>query len=305
MSDRLIISLATIPMLSGVFLVALLDRPAAIAAHVAARPAARALRAPPEGKPEDAWIGVVSAGNNAELAAEFEGRVTHVWLHAGEVVKEGDRLLEIDRSDVSTTISVAGAELGQRKSDALRAEARLDAARTRMKRLETGGNWLSAQELDGARTELRMAQADVAAANAAIAMGQARLSQQRVRAERHRIVAPFSGRLVSVEVDPGDSVAQGQLLARVISDERVIRFALPRAALTEDAPQQVLVRIKGQERALLAKVASVRPEVDAAAQLVFASAALPDEVRESPSWIPGTLVEVLPFVSDEQIELER
>lgn len=305
MSDRIIISLATLPMISGVLLVALLERPAANAARIVEEPAARAVESAAASEAPASWIGVVSAGNNAELAAEFEGRVTHVWAHTGDVVREGDRLLEIDRADVSTTLSVAGAELGQRKSDALRAEARLDAARVRMQRLSAGGNWLSAQELDGARTELRMAEADLAAANAAIAMGQARLSQQRVRADKHRIVAPFSGRLVSVEVDRGDSVTQGQLLARVISDERVIRFALPRSALTEHALPAVMVRAKGQDQTLLAQIASVRPEVDAAAQLVFASAALPAELRESPSWMPGTVVEVFPYETSEQGELER
>lgn len=293
MSDRFVISLATIPMISGVLLLGLLQRPAASQVSVAARRQTRALESTRGDAQASHWVGVVSAGSNAELAAEFEGRVTHVWVKAGQQVKQGDKLLEIDPADIATTVGVAGAELGQHRSDLERAEARLEAARLREKRLEEGGKWLSAQELDVARTEARVAEAELSAARSAVAMGRARLAQQKLRADKHRIEAPFSGTLVSIEVDEGDSVNAGQLLARVISNDRVIRFALPRAALAERPLPSVLVRLKGQGGALEARVDAVRPEVDSAAQLVFARAELPEAVRELPSWMVGSVVEVM------------
>lgn len=294
MSDRFVISLATIPMISGVLLLGLLQRPAASQVSVAARTPTRALDSTRSDAQASHWVGVVSAGSNAELAAEFEGRVTHVWVKAGQQVKQGDKLLEIDPADIATTVGVAGAELGQHRSDLERAEARLEAARLREKRLEEGGKWLSATELDAARTEARVAEAELSAARSAVAMGRARLAQQKLRADKHRIEAPFSGTLVSIEVDEGDSVNPGQLLARVISNDRVIRFAMPRAALAERPLPSVLVRLKGQTGALEARVDAVRPEVDSAAQLVFARAELPEAVRELPSWMVGSVVEVMP-----------
>lgn len=302
MSDRFVISLATIPMISGVVLLGLLQRPAASQVS-AVRPAAMrsALSEHTEAQ-ASSWVGVVSAGSNAELAAEFEGRVTHVWVKAGQQVKVGDKLLEIDPADITTTVGVADAELNQHRSDVQRAQARLEAANIRLQRLEEGGKWLSAQEIDAARTEVRVAQADVAAARSTVAMGRARLAQQKLRADKHRIDAPFSGTLVSIEVDEGDSVSAGQLLVRVISDDRVIRFAMPRAALAEKPLPTVLVRLKGQTGGMEARVDAVRPEVDSAAQLIFARAELPEAVRDLPSWMPGSVVEVMPPDAPQGVE---
>jgi RND family efflux transporter MFP subunit len=305
MSDRLVISLATLPMISGVLLVGLLQRADPAQAASKKRPAETlvATVGPHEARPGN-WVGVVSAGSNADLAAEFDGRVTHVFVKSGQQVKQGDRLLEIDQAEAATTVGVAGAELGQNQSDVLSAEARLEAAKLKASRLEEGGKWLSATELDGARTEVRIAQAELAAARSKVAMGRAKLAQQRLRANKHTLVAPFTGTLVSIDVDAGDSVTAGQVLARVISDERVIRFALPRAELAEQPLTEVLVRLKDrQEAALRAPVNAVRPEVDAAAQLVFATANLPEEVRSLPSWMPGSIVEVQPLPPAQNPEL--
>jgi RND family efflux transporter MFP subunit len=302
MSDRFVISLATIPMISGVVLLGLLQRPAVSQVSASRGPSPRSAASAHTESRIAPWVGVVSAGNNAELAAEFEGRVTHVWVKSGQHVNQGDKLLEIDPAEIATTVGVAGAELSQHRSDVQRAEARLEATRTRLKRLEEGGKWLSAQELDVARTEVRVAEADLSAARSSVTMGRARLAQQQLRQEKHRIEAPFSGTLVSIEVDEGDSVSAGQILARVISADRVIRFALPRTDVAEQALTEVSVRLKGQQGALRATVRTVRPEVDSAAQLVFASAALPDAVRDLPSWMPGSVVEVTPVDAQEAVE---
>lgn len=302
MSDRFVISLATIPMISGVVLLGLLQRPAVSQVSASRGPVPRGVATAHTETRIAPWVGVVSAGNNAELAAEFEGRVTHVWVKSGQQVKQGDKLLEIDPAEIATNVGVAGAELSQHRSDVQRAEARLEASRTRFKRLEEGGKWLSAQELDAARTEVRVAEAELSAARSSVAMGRARLAQQQLRQDKHRIEAPFAGTLVSIEVDEGDSVTPGQMLARVISNDRVIRFALPRAAVAEQPLSVVSVRLKGQQGALRAAVNTVRPEVDSAAQLVFASASLPEAVRDLPSWMPGSVVEVSPADAQEAVE---
>lgn len=294
MSDRLVISLATIPMISGVLLLGLLQRGEASGApSVKAQRPSSAQQAASVDALNRPWIGVVTAGSNADLGADFDGRVTKVYVKSGATVKEGEPLLEIDRGDISATVGMAGAELGQSQSDVLRAQAKVEAAQQRLKRIEEGGKWLSAQEIEAARTEARVAQADLAAARSSVQMGRARLAQQKLRSEKHTLMAPFSGTLVSIDVDRGDTVAAGQVLARVISDERLIRFALPREDLAKQELGEVLVRLQDQGEPLRVPVHGVRPEIDAAAQLVFATAALPEQVRGNAAWMPGSVVEVL------------
>jgi RND family efflux transporter MFP subunit len=293
MSDRLVISLATIPMISGVLLLGLLQRGEASQAPAIKARSGSSLQVASAEALTRPWIGVVTAGSNADLGADFDGRVTHVYAKSGAKVTAGDKLLEINRDEIAASVGMAGAELGQSASDAQRAQARLEAAQQKLKRIEEGGKWLSAQEIEAARMEARVAQADLGSARAAVQMHRAQLAQQKRRSEKHTLVAPFSGTLVSIDVDEGDTVAAGQVLARVISDERLIRFALPREDLAKQELSEVLVRLQAQGEPLRVPVHGVRPEIDAAAQLVFATAALPEQVRGNAAWMPGSVVEVL------------
>jgi multidrug efflux pump subunit AcrA (membrane-fusion protein) len=230
-------------------------------------------------------VGVVIAGQTAELAADGAGRVAQVVAQTGAQVAQGDAILQLDRADVTSALGVAGAEVGQRRADLDRARARYEAATGRLDRLKEGAAWLSLQELESARSEARMARAELAAARASLDMGGARYAQQRLRVTRSTLVAPFAGAVVTSDaVVPGDSVAAGQVLARVFSVDRQVRFAVPR----EDLPPpgaEVVVTLPGK-RQVHARVSTLRPEVDPAAQLVFASAPLPAD------WMPGTPVEV-------------
>jgi RND family efflux transporter MFP subunit len=303
MSDRIILSLATIPMVAGVLLLGVLQRgEARVSQEPKARGAQLGAQAPLPAA-DTAWLGVVVAGQAAELASEFGGRVTRVFHEAGVPVKQGDPILQIDRDDAAAAIGVAGAEVAQKEADVARADARLEAARSKLARVSEGGQWLSAQELDSARAEVRVAEAELRAARSLVSMGRARVAQQRVRDKKLTISAPFDGRLVAVEVDAGDNVTPGRVLARVISEDRRIKFALPRDAVNTQLGE-VLVARPGMESALRARVASVRPEVDPAAQMVFAVAALPD-VPETRSWLPGTDVRVFAAPTESSPGAER
>ena len=139
-----------------------------------------------------------------------------------------------------------------------------------------------------------MAKADLLSARAGVGMGRARMAQQKLRSRRHTLEAPFDGVLVSCNVDPGDSVAAGSVVARVITDDRQVRFAFPRERLSSAGNMEVILGLPdGNARA---KVINVEPEVDPAAQMIFATATPP---RTRSALIPGTRVDVRP-VDDAQ-----
>src|SRR5690348_6735379 len=101
MSDRLVISLATIPMISGVLLLGLLQRgEASQAPAIKAKQLASTQQVVSSEARNRPWIGVVTAGSNADLGADFDGRVTKVYVKTGAKVKEGEPLLDIDRGDI-------------------------------------------------------------------------------------------------------------------------------------------------------------------------------------------------------------
>lgn len=305
MSDRLLISLSLVPVVAGSVLLVLLQRPPALesAPEKTVRAAQRSEAERPSAS-SDAWVGVVSARSSAELAADSESRVSEVFLRTGARVNAGDKILELDKSAVLSAVGMAGAELGQRSSEVARAQSRVDMMKSRLERVRAGAEWLSEQEVDTAAGDLRVAEAELRAAKAAVGISRARLNEQELRATRHTLVAPFAGTLVSADVDPGDSVSAGQVLARVFSVDRQVRFAMPRSFVPRASSSRVLIRASDGKAKAIARIDDVRPEVDPAAQLVFATALLPDELSSNPAWLPGTPVEVSPTLDVASLEMK-
>jgi RND family efflux transporter MFP subunit len=252
---------------------------------------ANALAAADSSNTPKSWIGVVVAGSTAELAANADGRVERVFVRTGAHVKGGEHLMQFDARDSANSVGMANAEVNQRMSEWSRAQARAQAAANTLKRLRAGATWLSKQELEAALAESRMADADLQSAQANVGASRIALSQQRLRATRQTLSAPFDGTVVSLGVDAGDSVTAGQIVLRILSEDRQVRFAFPPGALAS-GPRDVAIRLAGTDAAVQATVSSIRPELDPSAQLVFATAPLPAAVAGDSRWLPGAAVQV-------------
>jgi RND family efflux transporter MFP subunit len=292
MSDRLLISLASVPMLCSIGGLVLLQRASPLRLTTGPRAVSSVASEPVVTRAARPWVGVVVAEYTAELAADAEGRVSSVFAKTGAHVEAGEKLLQLDGADVSSAVGMASAELEQRRSDVSRAEARAAAARSKLGRLHEGEAWLSQQEMDTANSEVQVANAELQAARAAVRVSRARVEQQRTVLSRKALVAPFAGTIVGLEVDPGDSVRAGQILMRVHSDVRQVRFAFPEGALDLATSPQVRIKLTGASASTIARVSFVRPELDPSAALVFGTAALPADLPEPTRWIPGASVEV-------------
>ena len=292
MSDRLLIAGASVPFVCGVAALVLLQRApglqvsSAKAADVSASPVVTGHSV------EKRWVGVIVAGSTAELAANAEGRVQAVFVRTGARVKAGDRLLQFDTSDSTNSVGMAHAQVSQRMSELSRSQARAQAASSTLKRLKAGETWLSKQELDHAVAEARMAEADLESARAAVGVSRLQLSQQRLRATRQTLTAPFAGTVAAIEVDAGGSVVAGQIVLRISSEDRHVRFAIPPSDMPGSGTQQVLVRLSGTQNTVPTTVSGMRPELDPSAQLVFATAPLPAALPDASRWIPGAAVQV-------------
>jgi RND family efflux transporter MFP subunit len=293
MSDRIVFAGAAVPMAVGVIALGLLHRLSPVRLPEAKAAVQSAVSAP-QASVAPGWVGVITAGYTAELAAEAEGRVAQVFARSGTRVAEGDKLLQFDEADANSSFGMASAELEQRSSELSRALARSQAAKAKLSRVKASEQWVSAQEMDTARSEARVADAELRAARAAVGVGKARVTQQQLVVSRRTLVAPFAGTVVGVSVDPGDSVTRGQIVLRVVSDDRQVRFAFPPNALDVAGGQQknVTIQLDGTTLTVQAEVSTVRPEVDPSSQLVFGTALLPDVLPEAQRWIPGAPVQV-------------
>jgi RND family efflux transporter MFP subunit len=241
---------------------------------------------------QKAWVGVVVPSNTAELAADTDARIVRVFVNTGARVKPGDKLLQFDPSDSQNAVGVANAQLSQRISDQARAQARVDGAAKRLARLRAGSTWLSAQELDTANSDLQVANAELQAARAGVGASGVQLRQSKLVAERRTLTAPFGGTVVDLGVDPGDSVHAGQVVMRILSEGREVRFAYPAGQLPERGARNVVVELEGSHLSLPGQVTSTRPEIDPSARLVIATVPLPANLPQSEHFLPGSPVQV-------------
>lgn len=306
MTESRIALLATLPMLIGAALVLGLRRPplTVVQPLAGARPMAEEARE--NAVAEKPYPGVIVSGYTADVGAEIGGSVVEVLANMGAKVRAGDALLRIDPRTAGDDLRVAQARLSQQRSTIERATAELAEAEDLLKRLRSITDGVAERTLVAAETRAQQARAAVDEAKAGLGMQQAEIGRQRTHSDKHVIRAPFDGVVVALYVDPGDVAIPGQVVARVITEDYYVRFASPPNDSAGRLPGLLLsVRLPSGEL-LTAEVTDVQPEVDAAAQLVFARARLLSGPKADDSTgaragaqarellIPGTQVEVTP-----------
>ena len=168
------------------------------------------------------WLGsqgTVQARTESALISEARGKVISIspYFGAGGFFEEGEVLLEIDPRDYKTAVVSAKAELARAKLALAEEEANAEQALVDWRRLNPNE---SPPDL-----VVRKPQLDQARANADSA--QARLDNAELNLERTRITAPYAGRILSKNVDIGQFVSPGNVLAQIYAvDYAEIRLPL-------------------------------------------------------------------------------
>ena len=294
--ERALVMLGLVPLsAAGVWLV-LLREPGAVDASRGPRPVALAperagvLQAP-------SYVGVVVAGQDAELGAELGGEVVRVFKEPGAAVKSGEPLLQLAAISVVGARRLAYAQALEDRSAIRSAQLAAHSAADRVTRMGQAEAAYSAQDLQKAQNEAASADADLDRLKATAALHRATHGRELARAGKQLVRAPFDGVLSARYLDTGDFASPGQALAKVVDGSRFVRFALPareHARLLPGALVQVLP--DGSDLPLMATVVDVDPELDAAAAVGFARAALPDASDPelpAPRLAPGTRVDVV------------
>lgn len=224
--------------------------------------------------------GPVTAWEEMQLGVELGGlRVTSLHVDVGGRVEKGELLLELDARAVES-------ELAQARAAHAEAQAGLELAQANLRRGETLAKeqLIAASALDELRAVRTQAQARVATARAARDARQLRVDFTRLRAPDGGIV---SRRLV----EPGQVVAAGSELLRLIRDGRLEW----QAELASDELARVSV---GDPVALDApgggvaegRVRAVSPGVDATTRTgtIYADLPEPRGLRVG-SFVPGRI----------------
>ncbi len=192
--------------------------------------------------------GHVQAARKAELRARVSGYLVKVHVDAGDRVKEGDLLFEIDPRPFKADVALAEARL-------LQAKAHLELAdknQARAAKLHEAGQ-LGQDEYDRILADRTVARAQVAVAQAELERAQLTLSWTRV-------TAPFAGQVAGRLVDSGnlvkaDDTVLGMVLSQDpvnlvfnVSEDELLRLA--KNGTGKDGTLPVAFRISDEDRSL-------------------------------------------------------
>ena len=211
-------------------------------------------------------IGTVEARRSFLIGPTTAGRVLRVLVDAGEHVKAGQLLAEMDPVDLQQRIEALDATVARAATagEAARAQladaqARRTLAQANARRYQDLGdqNYVSAGVVEARQQELLSAEAQVRAAQANLEA--AAIDQNRLQAERAallqqrrntRLLATQDGVVLSRDAEPGSTVVAGQAVLKLIDPASLwvkARFDQGRSAgLAPGLPAQIVLRSRPQ-----------------------------------------------------------
>jgi RND family efflux transporter MFP subunit len=225
------------------------------------------------------FLGVVIPQDSVELSSKFESRLERLEVNVGDTVHTGDVLARLDVRPLEQELAAARAALQGSRAEEQAASFALAEAQEKKSRhftprsLELGV--YSKEELATLRYQESTALARLEAARARTREQAARVKDLEQNMAEAVLVAPFDGVVATRPVSPGALVAAGQPLLRLLGTGGwKVRFAVPEEQARHLKPGAPLRLAMAQRNLSLAgHVETIAPEVDAAARMVFATAA--------------------------------
>lgn len=158
--------------------------------------------------------GTVQPRTQSMLVAQVSGQIVTVNpdFRAGGFFNQGDVLITIDPRDYEADVKIAEASL----MDALQAEAQ-EVARAEQAKID----WQRLGQPGDAPSDLVLRKPQLEAARARASSARAALTKARLDLERTKVIAPFSGRILSQRVDLGQVVNTGTQLAELYATDYV------------------------------------------------------------------------------------
>lgn len=198
-------------------------------------------------------VGSVVAINGVQVTTEVAGLVEKISFESGQMVKQGDPIIQLDDAED--------------RQDLKNFQAQLDLAQITYRRQSIlyKGNNVARADLDQATASLQQAQANV--------------GKTLVLIDKKNIKAPFAGKLGIRLVNLGQYIAAGTAIVSLQSmDPLYIQFSLPEQnlnVLTVNQPIEIRVESEG-DKVFIGKISALNSEVDANTRNILVQAVVPN-----------------------------
>lgn len=211
-------------------------------------------------------IATIKSLHSTTVQPQVDGRVTRIFVKAGDRVRVGTPLLQIDPEKQAATVINTQSQRAARQGDVEYWKRQLERLRSLL-----GAGAISRNEFDTAQHNLETAQANLAALDAQVREGQVQL-------QYYRVTAPQDGIVGDIAIREGDRVTPATAITTI--DDREGLEAYLQVPLTR-APELhagVPVQILDPDGRVAATnpITFVAPRVDDATQTVLAKAQLRD-----------------------------
>ena len=222
-------------------------------------------------------VGTLKALQGVNLSLEIAGTVKDLMFESGQKVKAGQPLLQLDSAVESALLETAQADLGLAQLDFGRGSQLVDSRA------------ISKGEFDRLSAQLQKNKATVNQLKASLA--------------KKRIVAPFSGTIGIRQVDVGDYLASGTMIATLQDlSSLYVDFFLPEQSVPKIAlgqPVQVIVSAYPSEN-FAGTISAINPKVENSTRniLVRATLANPDG-----KLLPGMFASLQVLLPDPQAHI--
>lgn len=157
--------------------------------------------------------GTIEPQRQVDVSANTMGTILALPVAEGQMVAEGDLLMEIDPSEFTSAVQALEATIRSAKADLVLSEASLEKARQDRDRNEAlyAQGLVAEEALATARTNAKVEAARVDAARHRIAQHRANLDKARHDLMQVTITAPMSGLITRLNVEQGENVIMGTL----------------------------------------------------------------------------------------------
>lgn len=157
-------------------------------------------------------VGKLSATNEVLIGSQVSGTISAVFVEENDIVKKGDVLAIINPDTINQNIARYEAQLNSAKASYNAGKVQYNNKKINYQRLynvykATGGKSPSKTELDNAKMELSVAEADMLVKSATIKEVETSLNSAKIDLKNSIITSPIDGVILTKSIDAGQTVA--------------------------------------------------------------------------------------------------
>ncbi len=211
-------------------------------------------------------VGTLRAATRTEIAPRILAPIDRIHVKAGDLVKQGDVLVQLDPRDIRSRLEQVQSALQSAVTSLKHVESDLERdTRLHAERI------LPTMKFEQSKTNVELARSQVRQAEQAVAEAEVNLSFA-------EILAPQDGMIVDRLAEPGDTAQPGVPLL-VLYDPGSLRLEAPvmeNLAIKLRVGERLTVHIDAVERDVEARVDEIVPQAEAASRSFLVKVALAD-----------------------------